>query len=157
MTVSSEPDQGATFGVFLPGLEKMVAEKPKAAEALPTGSERILFVDDEATLVDLGKVMLETLGYNVTARTSSLDALQTFRDRPDDFDLIFTDMTMPSLTGRELAQAIIAIRKDIPIILCTGFSDMMNNGEAREAGIREFVIKPYIMSTLAETIRKALE
>ena len=157
MTVSSEPDQGATFSVFLPGLEKTVAEKPRASESPATGSERILFVDDEATLVDMGKVMLETLGYDVTAKTSSLDALQAFRDRPDAFDLVFTDMTMPSLTGRELAREITAIRKDIPVILCTGFSDMMNNEEAREAGVREIVIKPYIMNTLAKTIRNALD
>jgi len=157
MTVSSEPGQGATFSVFLPGLEKMVPEEPKASESLSTGSERILFVDDEATLVDMGKVMLETLGYDVTAKTSSLDALQAFRDRPDAFDLVFTDMTMPSLTGRELAREITAIRKDVPIILCTGFSDMLNNREAREAGIRDLVIKPYIMNTLAKTIRNALD
>jgi signal transduction histidine kinase/ActR/RegA family two-component response regulator len=157
MTVSSEPGRGSTFSVFLPGVEKMVAEKPEASELLSTGKERILFVDDEVTLVDMGKVMLETLGYNVTARTNSLDALRDFRNRPDDFDLVFTDMTMPSLTGSDLAREITAIRKDVPVILCTGFSDMMNHWEAGETGIREIVTKPYVMSTLARTIRKALD
>jgi PAS domain S-box-containing protein len=157
MTVSSEAGRGTTFNIFLPGLEKMVVEKPQISESLSTGSERILFVDDEATLADMGKSMLETLGYSVTAKTSSLEALQYFRDRPDDFDLVFTDMTMPSLTGKDLAREITAIRKDIPVILCSGFSDAMDDGEDNEMGIRDFVLKPFVMSTLAKTIRNALD
>ena len=157
ITVRSEPGQGTIFFVFLPGLKDVDTVAPKAFEAPPTGSERILFVDDEQALVDLGKEMLGALGYHVTAKKSSVEALETFRTQPDAFDLVITDMTMPSLNGRELAGELIALRSDTPIILSTGFSDTVNEKQAKEAGIREFVMKPYEISTLAGTIRKALE
>lgn len=157
MTVSSEPDHGATFSIYFPGIEKVVPDETNAPKTAGVGGERILFVDDEESLADLGKVMLETLGYHVTAKTNSIEALETFREQPDAFDVVFTDMTMPGLTGKDLAARIMDIRQDIPVILCTGFSDMVNNEEARKVGIREVVIKPYIMSTIAVTIRKALD
>ncbi len=157
ITVRSEPGHGTAFFVFLPGLEEVDTLDVKALEAPRTGSERILLVDDEEALADLGKEILETLGYQVTAKTSSLEALEIFRAQPDAFDLVITDMTMPSLTGRELAEKIIAIRYDMPIILSTGFSDLVNEKQAKEAGIREFVMKPYEIRTLAGAIRKALE
>ena len=131
ITVSSEPGQGTTFSVFLPVLENVDAADAKALQAPPTGSERILLVDDEEALVDLGKEILETLGYQVTATTSSLDALEIFRAQPYAFDLVITDMTMPSLTGRELAKKIIALRSDTPIILSTGFSDLVTKNKPR--------------------------
>ena len=157
ITVRSEPGQGTTFFVFLPKLEDVDAEKAKALEAIKTGTERILLVDDEEALANLGKEILETLGYRVTAMTSSLDALEVFRARPDAFDLVISDMTMPSLTGKKLAEAIISLRPNMPIILSTGYSDLVNEKQAKEAGIREFVMKPYEIRTLAGVVRKALE
>jgi PAS domain S-box-containing protein len=156
ITVLSEPGKSTIFFVFLPGLEGVDEEDTRVSQAPPTGSERILFVDDEETLVELGLEMLEKLGYRVTARTSSSDALEIFRAQPDAFDLVITDMTMPSLTGKELAEKIIALRPDTPIILSTGFSELVNEKQAKEAGIREFVMKPYEIRTLADVIRKAL-
>jgi len=128
-----------------------------AVEALSTGDERVLFVDDESALVDLGTQMLRSLGYDVVARTSSLEALEAFRAQPDAFDLVITDMTMPAPTGIDLAKELMAIRPDVPIILCTGFSELINGKQVKEAGIREFVMKPYATRNFANTIRKVLE
>jgi CheY-like chemotaxis protein len=128
----------------------------EAREALPVGAERILFVDDEAILAELGKELLESLGYKVVTKTNSLEALETFRADPHGFDLVITDMTMPGLRGEELAREIIALRPGMPIILCTGYSELINETQAREMGIREFLMKPYLAANFAETIRKVL-
>ena len=157
VTVYSEPGQGTIFRVYLPRIEGEIAPEPRLVEALPTGDERILFVDDENALVELGTQMLESLGYHVMATPSSLEALETFRAQPGAFDLVITDMTMPALTGIELAKALLAVRANIPIILCTGFSELINGKEVKEAGIREFVMKPYATRNFANTIRKVLE
>ena len=157
ITVHSVPDEGATFDVFLPRIEEEIAPGPETFEDLPTGKERILFVDDEETMVVLGKEMLEPLGYRVSARTSSDEALEAFRAHPEAFDLVITDMTMPRLTGSELARELMAIRADIPIILCTGFSELINEKKAQEAGIRAFVMKPYVIASIAKTIRSVLD
>jgi two-component system, cell cycle sensor histidine kinase and response regulator CckA len=157
VTVHSEPEQGTIFDVLLPKVGKQVIAEAPPVEAVPTGCERILFVDDEKVLVALGKEMLESIGYSVVGKVSSLDALETFRAQPDAFDLVITDMTMPSLTGGELAKEVTAIRPDIPIILCTGFSEMINGKQPAEMGISELVMKPYIITNLAKTIRKVLE
>jgi PAS domain S-box-containing protein len=156
VTVYSEPGQGTTFRVYLPRIERETAPEPPRVEALPTGDERILFVDDEKAIVDLGGRMLKSLGYDVVAKTSSLEALGTFRAQPDAFDLVITDMTMPAPTGMDLAKELMAIRPDIPIILCTGFSDLINATQAKEAGIREFVMKPFAARNFANTIRNVL-
>jgi PAS domain S-box-containing protein len=153
----SEPGKGATFQVYLPTIERDVSLEARAAEELPGGSERILFVDDEKALVELGMETLVTLGYNVIGKTSSPEALAAFRAQPDAFDLIITDLTMPGLTGRELAREVLSIRSDIPIILCSGFNEVINEKQAEESGIREFVMKPYVLSGLAKTIRRVLE
>ena len=123
-------------------------------ESLGGGTERILFVDDEKMLAELGQKLLETLGYQVTTRTGSLEALASFRADPDAYDLVITDMTMPGLTGRELARELLAIRPDIPIIMCSGFTEFANTDEARKFGIREIIMKPYVIRTLGQTIRK---
>lgn len=156
ITVWSEPGQGAAFSVFLPLHEDSKAMDAKVSAPLPTGNDRILLVDDEEALVVMCKEMLEMLGYRVTAMTSSLEALDVFRAKPDAFDLVITDMTMPHLTGKELAEKIIACRSDTPIILCTGLCDLISENQAKEAGVREFVAKPYEMRTLVSAIRRAL-
>lgn len=156
ITVQSEPGRGTTFEVLLPRIELELTQRMEAAELLPTGSERILFVDDEEVMVELGKDMLEPLGYRVTGRTNSFDALETFRKQPDAFDLVITDMTMPGLTGRELARELMAVRPEIPVILCTGFSELIDEQQAQTAGIRAFVMKPYVIAGMARTIRQVL-
>ncbi|MDY6951330.1 MAG: PAS domain S-box protein [Thermodesulfobacteriota bacterium] len=155
----SEPGKGATFDVYLPA-EKGQAregEQEKAATPLPTGKERILFVDDEPTLVDLGKLRLERLGYKVTSRTSSAEALEVFKAKPEAFDLVITDMTMPEMSGDRLAQEIMTVRHDMPVILCTGYSDQISRELAEEMGIKAFVMKPMVMQDLAETARRILD
>ena len=155
--VQSEPGVGTTFEVLLPRIDEELAPGTEVVAVLPTGSERILFVDDEEIMVDLGKEMLGFLGYRVSTSTSSFEALETFRAEPDAFDLVITDMTMPGLTGSSLARELMAIRRDIPIILCTGFSELINEKEAKKAGIREFVMKPYVATSIAGTIRRVLD
>ncbi len=120
------------------------------------GKERILYIDDEKTLAQVGKSMLKKLGYHVDSRTDSVEALQAFRMNPGKFDLVITDMTMPNMSGDMLARGIMQIRADIPIILCTGYSDRMNEEKARSIGIRHFLKKPFAIHDLAGTIRRVL-
>ena len=154
--VESEPGEGSRFEIFLPTADEKVIPEIRTHSSLPRGDERILFVDDEEGVVDLAKRMLQHLGYEVEVRTSSLDALAEFRARPDNFDLVISDMTMPNMTGDRLAGELMAIRSDIPIIICTGYSERISVQRAREIGIRAFVMKPIVMRQMAETIRKAL-
>jgi signal transduction histidine kinase/CheY-like chemotaxis protein len=157
ITVSSEPGKGTVFNLLFPRVEKEVGDETERFVPPPLGNERILFVDDEKTLVDLGEQMLGRLGYKVVARTSSIEALEAFRADPHKFDMVITDMTMPNMTGDELAEEIMAIRPDVPIIICTGFSESITKEKAKEMGIREFAMKPLVMSDLAKTIRKVLD
>ena len=120
------------------------------------GSERVLFVDDDQYMVDALVPMMENLGYQVTVETDSIKALEIFKEGVGMFDLIITDYTMPHMTGAELAGEILKIRSDIPIILCTGFSDQIDKEKALTMGIKAFVKKPVVMKEMADTIRKAL-
>ena len=140
-----------------PRIEKEVTQKGEATEVLPTGCERILFVDDEQVLVEIGKQMLERLGYEVTTRTSSIEALELFRVKPDQFDLVITDMTMPNMTGDKLAKEIMGIRADIPVVLCTGYSERIGRESAEKRGLRGFVMKPLSMNELANAIRNGID
>lgn len=154
---TSTHGEGTTFDVYLPVTEPMAQDKEcNQGEAPPTGTGRILFVDDEPTLVDLAERMIVRLGYDVVGRTSSLDALDSFKAQPDVFDLVITDMTMPGMTGHMLAQKLMEIRPDIPIILCTGYSENISAESAKGAGIREYVMKPLKKKELAETISRIL-
>jgi len=157
ITVHSEPDEGSTFKVFLPAIQKKFDESVENRDPAPTGSERVLFVDDEKALVEMGQQMLEHLGYKVTTRTSSIEALELFREQPQKFDLVITDMTMPNMTGDKLAQELIDIRSNIPVILCTGYSQQINETKAKVMGIKAFVLKPMVMNELAITIRTVLK
>ena len=156
--VISAPDQGSTFHVYLPVSEAVADETgPAPKTRIPRGTERILFVDDEFAIVDVVVPMLERLGYTVTARTTSLEALNDFRDDPDRFDIVITDMTMPVLTGTQLAGEIHRMRPAIPIILCTGFSEVMDEDKAAALGIQAFIMKPVVRDQLAVIIRKVLD
>ena len=154
----SEVGKGSTFQIFFPLVGKKKENvQEKAQTPLPTGNERILFVDDEEVLVDLGKLMLEQWGYEVTVRTGSLEALELFKAKPEYFDLVITDMSMPHMTGERLSLEIMKIRPDIPIILCTGFSHIISEEKAKGIGIKAFVMKPLVKKDLAKTVRQVLD
>ncbi len=158
ITCKSILNEGTLFEVYLPGLKATPpATSLKPDMPLPMGSERILFVDDEFVLVNLYVTMLSSLGYEVDSRTSSLDALELFREDPGKFDLVITDMTMPDMTGDRLAEELMSIRHDIPVILCTGYSEHISEEKAKEIGIKKFILKPLDMKTLPRTIRKVLD
>ena len=157
ITVYSEIGKGSTFNIYLPAIEKKVEEEKETVEAIPTGHQRILFVDDEPALVDIGKKMLEHLGHEVVVRTSSLEALEAFRNNPERFDLVISDKTMPQMTGFDLARELKQIRPDIPIILCTGFSDTTDSAKAKAMGISGLVMKPIVMREMAETIKRVTD
>jgi PAS domain S-box-containing protein len=156
ITVESAPGQGATFAVYLPQVAESTTSTVHTEEPLPGGTEHLLLVDDEETLVHLGQEALTHLGYNVVPCTSSLEALEVFRAAPQRFDLVITDYTMPTMTGEMLAQELRCIRPDIPIILCTGFSNTMTAERARASGIDTLVLKPWRVHDLSLAIRQAL-
>ena len=118
---------------------------------------KILFVDDEEMLVEWGKAVLERLGYMVAAMTDSTKALNTFSSNPSRFDLVITDQTMPGMTGVQLSKEILKIKPNIPIILCTGHSETVSSDTAKEAGVREFLIKPLAKQELAQAVRRVLD
>jgi PAS domain S-box-containing protein len=158
ITAYSEPGKGSTFHVYFPVIEQRreVLETDESGP-IPTGNERILFIDDEPSLVDLGKQMLKRLGYKVSTRTSSLEALELFKVKPDQFDLVITDMTIPNMTGERLAHNLMKIRSDIPVIICTGYSEYISEEKVNKIGIRAFIMKPLVMRDLANIVRKVLD
>ncbi len=157
IAVDSQLGKGSTFTLYLPGSKnERTAVQPAEAEKLPTGSERILFVDDELAIAKLGKQLLESLGYAVETRTSSMEALELFRAKPDMFDVVISDMTMPKMTGDKLALEMMKIRPDIPIILCTGYSKKLSGQSVAEIGIKALAYKPIVKADLAKTVRKVL-
>jgi CheY-like chemotaxis protein len=157
--VYSEPGKGTTFHVYFPRIEASGAEPLVGVdeEALPLGKgEHILLIDDEQALVEIGKQMLEHLGYQVSVRTSSVEALGLFSSQPSRFHLAITDMTMPNMTGEKLAGEILRIRPGLPIILCTGFSEHLSDGKAKALGIRELLTKPLTLKDLARAVHRNL-
>ena len=158
ITVASRPGEGTTFSIFIPLMEKSLHTASRAEkETARRGNERILLVDDEPAIVRIEKQMLSRLGYNVTERTSSIDALETFQSSPHAFDLIISDMTMPNMTGDRLARKAFEIRPDIPVVICTGFSESFNEEKAKAMGIKGFLMKPVIQSELAKMVRGVLD
>ena len=123
----------------------------------PTGNEHILLIDDETALVEVGKKMLVKLGYKVITQTSSHAALELFNSQPWVFDLVVSDMTMPGMTGDKLAQEMMEVRPDIPVILCTGYSQQISEQQAYALGIRAFLYKPISIDILARKVRTVLE
>jgi len=158
ITVYSEPGQGTTFNIYFPKVEKEgVFEKEIQATPLPKGEERIMVIDDEKPIAQMEKIMFESLGYKVNCYISSEDALAAFRTQPDDYDLVVTDMTMPQKTGLDLTKEVLAVRPDIPVIICTGFSDFINEEAARKAGISRYLMKPVTKKDLATAAREVLD
>jgi two-component system cell cycle sensor histidine kinase/response regulator CckA len=157
ITVQSEIGKGTTFSIVFPAVEKQAVSEPETGEELPTGCERILFIDDEEPLVKIGHQKLERLGYKVDATTSPIEALERFRSRPDQFDLVITDLTMPKMTGDKLVKEILDIRPDIPVILCTGFSEKIDEKKANAIGAADYIEKPLDKRDFAFKIRKVLD
>lgn len=157
ITVESSVGKGTTFNVFLPLIDKETVDADKSETKLHFGSERILYIDDEIDLISPVKAMLEKLGYTVTVNTSSVDALELFKKNPHDFDLVITDQTMPDMTGKDLAVQLRSVRQDIPVILCTGYSDQINEESALSMGISSFLLKPILISDISKIIREVLD
>lgn len=155
--VYSEAGIGSTFNVLLPVVDTESIIEINAGETLPTGNETILLVDDEKALIDLGRDLLERLGYRVETRASSIDAIEAFKVNPQKYDLIISDVTMPKMTGDEMAQQIKAVRPEIPIILCSGFSNRINELSMETLGVNAILMKPIIYSELAHTVRRVLD
>jgi PAS domain S-box-containing protein len=154
----SQTQSGAVFTVFLPMLEKIEYTPDGMPQAeMSGGREHILLIDDESSVVKLNKMILERLGYEVTASTRSPDALELFRSKPKDFDLVITDMTMPNLTGEKLAVELIKIRAGIPVIICTGYAKEMSGELFAKIGIKAVMYKPVNMAEMARTVRKVLD
>ncbi len=158
ITVYSEPGRGTVFHVYLPLIKhsNLTLSKDSGAK-IKGGSERVLIVDDEESIVGILEDQLRQLGYSVTSSTSSLEALQVFRQAPAQYDIVITDMTMPEMTGDQLSRELIKIRQDVPIILCSGYSSLMDKDRARELGIKAYVMKPVVKSVLAQKIREVLD
>jgi len=154
--VESEVGKGTVFTIYLPVIKARSESHPYEKDTLLFGNERVLFVDDEDSITRMESRILEQLGYSVTTRTSSLEALELFRAKPDDFDLVITDMTMPNMNGDKLAAQLVAIRPDIPVILCTGYSKNISDDSAAKFGIKALVYKPIARVDLSKTIRKVL-
>ncbi|RPI74849.1 MAG: PAS domain S-box protein, partial [Desulfobacteraceae bacterium] len=154
--VESQPGRGTTFHVLLASVSTQPDPGAPVVTELPKGHERILFVEDERAVAEALKLLLEKLGYVVTLKTSSLEALEIFRDHAQAFDLVITDQTMPVMTGLSLAKEMLKIRPELPIILCTGFSEQVNEENAKALGIKAFIMKPIMMQEMAKVLRKVL-
>jgi len=157
ISVQSELGHGTVIDILFPKIEQKILPEKEEIENLPVGNERILFVDDEEPLVDIGKHMLERLGYHVVTKTCPKEALATFSEAPETFNLVITDMTMPFMNGDVFAGKLMKIRSDIPVILCTGHSDLINKEKALTLEIKDFLMKPHTIRDLANTIRKVLD
>ncbi len=160
ITVESEISKGTAFHVIFPKKNKISAQDKPAAVDAPgrqEGTERILFIDDEPALIDIGKEILSTLGYDVTPCTASDEALDLFKANPEHFDLVITDLTMPKMTGDLLAQELMRMRPEIPVILFTGYSDLVSRERFNKLGIRDCLMKPLTRKDLAESIRRVLD
>jgi CheY-like chemotaxis protein len=157
IAVESDPGRGSTFHVYLPVVEGEAMNEEPLSGPPAEGRERILLIDDEEALIRMGRQMLQSLGYQVLPLSSGVEALERFRADPFSFDLVITDQTMPGITGDDLSRELLRIRPDIPIILCSGYTDRITEVEARRAGIRRFVRKPTPLREFARLIREALD
>ena len=157
ITVKSKAGKGTTFSIFFPMVEKDVVMESEPADNLPMGNEKILFIDDEPSIVNIARQRLERLGYEVDAKMSPIEALELLRSKPDHFDLVITDLTMPKMTGDVLVKEILNIRPDIPVILCTGFSEKIDEKKAKAIGAADYIEKPVDQYDFAFKVRKVLD
>lgn len=157
ISVESEVEKGTTFYIYFPVIEEESVIETETIEELPTGNERILFVDDDKSLIYACRYRLERLGYQVETKTNPVEALELFRSNPERFDLIITDMSMPQMTGDHFVEEILKIRPDTPTFLCTGFSEMIDEKKAKEIGATEYIEKPIDKRDLAIKIRSVLD
>jgi PAS domain S-box-containing protein len=155
--VESELGKGATFHIYLPKADITAPIKAEHPKLIRGGSERILIVDDEKMLVAVVQQVLQHLGYDAVSRTSPLEALELFKAKPDHFDLVITDQTMPGMTGDALAKELLSIRPTLPVIICTGYSHTIDQERAMKIGIKAFVMKPILINEIAAAVRKALD
>ncbi len=156
ITVKSTPEKGTVFTVYLPIAKKQATGPSQKSGDLPTGTERILLIDDESAILKMGKRLLEQFGYSVETRISSIEALELFRNNPNYFDLVITDLEMPKISGDKLAIELMKISPDIPVILCTGYNKRISAQFLSEIGIKAFVPKPFEKENLVKTIRNSL-
>jgi CheY-like chemotaxis protein len=154
--VNSTPGKGSSFLIYFPQTEEQITDKKNDNMLLYTGTESILFVDDEEILADIGKEVLSSLGYRVTSITRSEEAIRIFKKYPDKFDLLITDQTMPLISGMELTEEVLKIRPDLPIILCTGYNSKINPEKAKSLGISKFYMKPVSWPEISRAIREIL-
>ncbi len=157
ISIDSQLGKGTTFTILLPQIVAEPDNDEDPMSEVPAGHEHILFVDDEKTLVDLSKKLLESLGYAVTAKNSSLEALKTFQQSPDIFDMVITDQTMPHMTGYNLAKRVLEIKPSAAVILCTGYSDSITPEKIKASGIKALIYKPISKKEIARTIREVLD
>ncbi len=157
ITVASKPGHGSIFHIYLPVIDAEIDTSETVLDKITGGSERILLVDDEPTIIDMLERMVSRLGYAVTAFDSSNEALVWYQKNPGDVDLVITDMTMPEMTGIDLARNLMVLRPELPVILCTGFSEIIDESKAKSLGVREYVMKPVDTRTMAKAIRSALQ
>jgi PAS domain S-box-containing protein len=158
ISLYSEPGRGTTIRVYLPASAQLASRQaPVFQGSVPTGRERVMLVDDESAVRGAEMAMIESLGYQVTAFASPMEALAAFAAGPDQFDLVVTDMTMPKMTGDRFAAKIMEIRPDLPVIVCTGFSELINKESSQTMGIRDFVTKPLVRQDFARTVRAVLD
>lgn len=157
LSVRSKPREGSTFDILFPAVDQKCAPEPGMNGALSLGHERILFVDDEEAMVSLNRQRLERLGYQVETRTDPFEALALFRSHPERFDLVITDTTMPGMSGDGLSRELMKIEPNIPVLLCTGYSDRVDKDKAKKMGIAGFALKPLDLGELARTVRDLLD
>ena len=156
VALDSQANKGTTFQVYLPRLDQLSQPALTPSQPMREGNERILWVDDEPQLAKLGQEMLTTLGYQVTTHTNSQEALSLFEADPNAFDLVITDLNMPQMSGKELTQAILALQPQMPVIMCTGFSELVTDQTPDQLGVRALLMKPVLMGEMAQTIRQVL-
>jgi len=156
MSVQSKPGEGTRFDFLFPIIEKKEIKEVKSPLLVPDGHGQILFLDDESDIVDMGKKIIESFGYQVVGVENSLEALEIFEKNPDSFDLVISDITMPNMTGEEFAKKIFSIKPDTPIILCTGYSDIISEDHAKKVGIKKYIMKPFSGQKMAEAIGEVL-
>jgi signal transduction histidine kinase len=158
ITVESTPGQGTVFKIYFPFIPAKVFDHKKTmGSRLPGGTERVLLIDDEVDIVHVNRLMLERLGYTVSAYSDSHKAVAAFESDPQSIDLLITDMTMPGLTGDLVVRAVHARRPDLPIIMCTGFSEIITAEKAQALGVRKLMMKPLLVGELARSIRELLD